>query len=70
MSVAQNAVIAILLVFLAIGIGVLVWKGKKIVENFAHAMFTAKQAQREYQEGEEEEPRRRRRRAPRDEESV
>ncbi|KAI1275600.1 hypothetical protein F5Y07DRAFT_369791 [Xylaria sp. FL0933] len=46
MAVGQNVVIAILLVFFAIGIGALVWKGKQIVEHLAHAMFTAKQRQR------------------------
>lgn len=54
MPVAQNAVIAILLAFLVVGIGALVWKGKKIVEHFARSMFTAKQAQQEQPEQEEQ----------------
>ncbi|KAI0907725.1 hypothetical protein F4823DRAFT_564507 [Ustulina deusta] len=65
MPVAQNAVIAILLAFLVVGIGALVWKGKKIVEHFARSMFTAKQAQQEQPEQEEQqqEPPQHRRRA-------
>ncbi|KAI0973267.1 hypothetical protein F4678DRAFT_426267 [Xylaria arbuscula] len=66
MSVAQNAVIAILIVFFAIGIGALVWKGKKIVQHFAHAMFTGKQAQQEH---EEQPPERRRQRSASTEDS-
>ncbi|KAI1304027.1 hypothetical protein F5Y03DRAFT_358814 [Xylaria venustula] len=66
MSVGENAVIAILIVFFAIGIGALVWKGKKIVEHFAHVMFTGKRAQ---QEQEEQPPERRRRRSASTEDS-
>ncbi|KAI0541964.1 hypothetical protein GGR58DRAFT_454593 [Xylaria digitata] len=60
MATAQNAVIAILLVFLFLGIGILFWKGRKLIEHFAHVMFTAKQAQQEQQE---QPPQRRRRTA-------
>ncbi|KAK5626253.1 hypothetical protein RRF57_001968 [Xylaria bambusicola] len=64
MSIAPNAVIAILVVFIFTGIGLLVWKGKQLVEHFAHAMFTARRAQREQdqdQELEQQSPRHRRR---------
>ncbi|KAI0515008.1 hypothetical protein F5B22DRAFT_609360 [Xylaria bambusicola] len=64
MLIAPNAVIAILVVFIFIGVGLLVWKGKQLVELFAHAMFTARQAQWEqHQEQEREQSPRRRRRS-------
>ncbi|GAW23986.1 hypothetical protein ANO14919_135650 [Xylariales sp. No.14919] len=61
MSIPGNAVIAILLIFLFTGIGLVFWKGRNIIEHFAHVMFTAKQAQREQQEQREQLPQRRRR---------
>lgn len=47
MSLAANAGIAILIVFLVAGIGLLLYNGRTVVRNFAIIMFTAKQAEQE-----------------------
>ncbi|RWA04412.1 hypothetical protein EKO27_g10693, partial [Xylaria grammica] len=72
MSIPGNAVVAILLIFLFVGIGLVFWKGRNIIEHFAHVMFTAKQAQREQQEQQEQREQlpQRRRRDSSSEESV
>ncbi|KAI0553820.1 hypothetical protein F4679DRAFT_528248 [Xylaria curta] len=45
----QNAIIAILVIFFVLIISVVFWKGKKVVERFAHEMFSAKQAEQQLQ---------------------
>lgn len=48
MSVAANVVIALIILFFILGIGVVFWQSKKIIEVFAHHMFSAKQADQEH----------------------
>jgi hypothetical protein len=50
MAIHENAVIALLVIILAIGISAVIWKGKEIVKVFANRMFAARQAAREHRE--------------------
>ncbi|KAI0439686.1 hypothetical protein F4803DRAFT_553839 [Xylaria telfairii] len=53
MVISENSVLAVIIVLFAVVISVVFWKGKTVVERFAHEMFTAKQQQREQAEGAE-----------------
>ncbi|KAI1158255.1 ubiquinone/menaquinone biosynthesis methyltransferase [Nemania serpens] len=47
MSAASNVVIVLIILFFVLGIGIVWWKGTKIVEIFARRMFSGRQAERE-----------------------
>ncbi|GAW26407.1 hypothetical protein SAMD00023353_3001210 [Rosellinia necatrix] len=69
MSVGPNAIIAIVVIFVIAGLGLVFWQGKRIVSAFAHAMFAGKQAERESGDNEEQ-PSQRRREAASSESAV
>ncbi|RYC62345.1 hypothetical protein CHU98_g3872 [Xylaria longipes] len=48
MSMPPNAVVAVLVVLFIMVISLAFWKGKKVVERFAHEMFTAKRAEQQH----------------------
>jgi hypothetical protein len=50
MPLGQNGVIALVVLSIFLVVGLVLYKGKSLVKDFAHAMFTARQAQQQEQQ--------------------